>query len=156
MQYNLLTKTKGNFSTHFSLLRSPFWSMNMRVLKNHVSLTSLNCVLAWRIPEMGQPGGCRLWGRTESDTTEVTQQQTVFTAMKENAHTYTSAARKEESTKTLTFSGENTELENRRQNLQFGLLFLFLNQIKTSLCLSFLSSKMEILISDFLEVKASF
>ena len=105
---------------------------------------------------MGQPGGCRLWGRTESDTTEVTQQQTVFTAMKENAHTYTSAARKEESTKTLTFSGENTELENRRQNLQFGLLFLFLNQIKTSLCLSFLSSKMEILISDFLEVKASF
>ena len=27
--------------------------------------------LAWRIPGMG----CRLWGRTESDTTEVTQQQ---------------------------------------------------------------------------------
>ena len=36
---------------------------------------------------MGQPGGCRLWGRTESDTTEATQQQTVFTAIKENAHT---------------------------------------------------------------------
>ena len=35
-------------------------------------------ILAWRIP--GRiPGeslvGCRLWGRTESDTTEVTQQQ---------------------------------------------------------------------------------
>jgi len=29
-------------------------------------------VLAWRIPVMGEPGGCRLWGRTESDTTEVT------------------------------------------------------------------------------------
>ena len=30
-------------------------------------------VLAWRIP--GTAGlGCRLWGRTESDTTEVTQQ----------------------------------------------------------------------------------
>ena len=29
-------------------------------------------VLAWRIPGMGEPGGCRLWGRTESDTTEVT------------------------------------------------------------------------------------
>ena len=27
--------------------------------------------LAWRIPGMGEPGGCRLWGRTESDTTEV-------------------------------------------------------------------------------------
>ena len=23
-------------------------------------------------PGMGEPGGCRLWGRTESDTTEVT------------------------------------------------------------------------------------
>ena len=27
-------------------------------------------VLAWRIPGTGEPGG--LWGRTESDTTEVT------------------------------------------------------------------------------------
>ena len=27
-------------------------------------------VLAWRIPEMGEPGG--LWGHTELDTTEVT------------------------------------------------------------------------------------
>ena len=32
-------------------------------------------VLAWRIPGMGSLVGCRLWGRTESDTTEVTQQQ---------------------------------------------------------------------------------
>ena len=32
-------------------------------------------VLAWRIPGMGSLLGCRLWGRTESDTTEVTQQQ---------------------------------------------------------------------------------
>ena len=29
-------------------------------------------VLAWRIPGTGEPGGCRLWGHTESDTTEVT------------------------------------------------------------------------------------
>ena len=29
-------------------------------------------VLAWRIPGIGEPGGCRLWGRAESDTTEVT------------------------------------------------------------------------------------
>ena len=28
-------------------------------------------VLAWRIPGMAEPGGL-LWGRTESDTTEVT------------------------------------------------------------------------------------
>ena len=29
-------------------------------------------VLAWRIPGMGSLSGCRLWGRTESDTTEAT------------------------------------------------------------------------------------
>ena len=29
-------------------------------------------VLAWRIPGTGEPGGCRLWDHTESDTTEVT------------------------------------------------------------------------------------
>ena len=29
-------------------------------------------VLAWRIPERGSLVGCRLWGRTELDTTEVT------------------------------------------------------------------------------------
>ena len=29
-------------------------------------------VLAWRIPGMGEPVGCCLWGRTESDMTEAT------------------------------------------------------------------------------------
>ena len=29
-------------------------------------------VLAWRIPGTGEPGGCRLWDRTESDMTKVT------------------------------------------------------------------------------------
>ena len=32
-------------------------------------------VLAWRIPGTGSLVGCRLWDRTESDTTEATQQQ---------------------------------------------------------------------------------
>ena len=32
-------------------------------------------VLAWRIPGTGEPGGRRLWGRTELDMTEATQQQ---------------------------------------------------------------------------------
>ena len=32
-------------------------------------------VLAWRIARMGSLVGCRLWGRTESDTTKATQQQ---------------------------------------------------------------------------------
>ena len=29
-------------------------------------------VLAWRISGTGEPGGCRLWGHTVSDKTEVT------------------------------------------------------------------------------------
>ena len=29
-------------------------------------------ILAWRIPGTEKPGGCRLWGCTESDTTAVT------------------------------------------------------------------------------------
>ena len=39
------------------------------------AMATHSSVLAWRI--QGQQGlvGCRLWGRTESDTTEVTQQQ---------------------------------------------------------------------------------
>ena len=32
-------------------------------------------VVAWRIPGTGEPGGCHLWGRTESATTDATQQQ---------------------------------------------------------------------------------
>ena len=31
--------------------------------------------LAWRIPGTEEPDSCRLWGRTESDMTEVIQQQ---------------------------------------------------------------------------------
>ena len=32
-------------------------------------------ILAWRIPGPGNLVGCHLWGHTESDMTEVTQQQ---------------------------------------------------------------------------------
>ena len=35
-------------------------------------LATRSRVLAWRVPGTGEPGGCCLWGRTESDTTEVT------------------------------------------------------------------------------------
>ena len=38
-------------------------------------MASHSSVLAWRIPGTGNLVGCRLWGRTESDMTEVTQQQ---------------------------------------------------------------------------------
>ena len=35
-------------------------------------IATQSSVLAWRIPGMGEPSGLPLWGRTESDTTEVT------------------------------------------------------------------------------------
>ena len=38
-------------------------------------MATYSSVLAWRIPEMGSLAGCRLWGHTESHTTEATQQQ---------------------------------------------------------------------------------
>ena len=39
------------------------------------AMTTHSSVLAWRIPGTGSLVGCRLWGRTESDTTAATQQQ---------------------------------------------------------------------------------
>ena len=32
-------------------------------------------ILDWRIPGTEEPVGCHLWGRTESDTTDATEQQ---------------------------------------------------------------------------------
>ena len=46
------------FTFHFHALE--------KEMANHPS------ILAWRIPGTEEPRGCRLWGRTESDTTEVT------------------------------------------------------------------------------------
>ena len=39
------------------------------------AMATHSSVLAWRTPGTGSLVGCRLWGRTESDTTEVTWQQ---------------------------------------------------------------------------------
>ena len=39
------------------------------------AMATHSSVLAQRIPGMGSLVGCRLWGRTELDATEVTQQQ---------------------------------------------------------------------------------
>ena len=44
------------------------FSFHLHALEKEMATHS--SVLAWRIPGMGEPGG--LWGRTESDTTEVT------------------------------------------------------------------------------------
>ena len=42
-------------------------------------MATRSSVLAWRIPGTGSLVGCHLWGRTESDTTEATQQQHICT-----------------------------------------------------------------------------
>ena len=43
---------------------------NLRYAEKEMATHS--SVIAWRIPGPGEPGGLRPWGRTESDTTEVT------------------------------------------------------------------------------------
>ena len=35
-------------------------------------MASHSSVLAWRVPGTEEPVGCRLWGHTKSDTTDVT------------------------------------------------------------------------------------
>ena len=44
------------------------FTFHFHALKKEMATHS--SVLAWRIPETGSLVGCRLWGRTESDTTE--------------------------------------------------------------------------------------
>ena len=46
------------------------FTFHLHVLEKEMATHS--SVLAWRIPGMGSLVGLRLWGRTESDTTEVT------------------------------------------------------------------------------------
>ena len=56
--------------THFACL-----TQNLKIRGPLEGNGNPSSVLAWRIPGMGSLVGCRLWGRTESDTTEATQQQ---------------------------------------------------------------------------------
>ena len=53
-------------------------------------------VLAWRVPGAGSLVGCRLWGRTELDTTEATQQQHCFNDMKQKSQVLTAYTNKKE------------------------------------------------------------
>ena len=57
----------------------PFWFPRVVCpamgLLGHKAVATHSSVLAWRIPGTGSLVGCRLWGHTESDTTEATEQQ---------------------------------------------------------------------------------
>ena len=46
------------------------FTFHFHALENEMATHS--SVPAWRIPGMGEPVGCRGWGRTESDMTEAT------------------------------------------------------------------------------------
>ena len=53
------------------------WATSLSIFTFHFhalekEMATHSSVLVWRIPGTGEPGGCRLWGHTESDTTEVT------------------------------------------------------------------------------------
>ena len=48
----------------------PTFTFHFHALEKEMATHS--SVLAWRIPGTGELVGCRLWGRTELDTTEVT------------------------------------------------------------------------------------
>ena len=54
-------------------LRDFTFTFHFHALEKEMAANS--SVLAWRIPGTGSLAGCHLWGRTESDTTEATQQQ---------------------------------------------------------------------------------
>ena len=51
-------------------LRDFTFTFHFHALKKEMATHS--SVLAWRSPGTKEPLGCHLWGRTESDTTEVT------------------------------------------------------------------------------------
>ena len=53
----------------WTLLRAFNFTFHFHALEKEMATHS--SVLAWRIPGTGEPGA-RLWGHTESDTTEVT------------------------------------------------------------------------------------
>ena len=60
---------QGVAKSRIRLSDFPF-TFHFHALEEEVATHS--SVLAWRIPGQGSLVGCRLWGRTESDTTEAT------------------------------------------------------------------------------------
>ena len=68
------TEEPGRLQSTGSLSRTRLsgfaFTFHFHVLEKEMATHS--SVIAWRIPGMGGLVGCRLWGRTESDTTDVT------------------------------------------------------------------------------------
>ena len=63
LQYHGVVKSRTRLSDF--IFTFPFHALEKEIATH-------SSVLAWRIPGMGEVVGCRLWGRTESGTTEET------------------------------------------------------------------------------------
>ena len=63
----------GNtYSLHYILIYSTNLDSTVVNILPEKAMATHSSVLAWRIPGRGSLVGCRLWGHTELDTTEVT------------------------------------------------------------------------------------
>ena len=69
------TEKLGSLPTAIQLTSGAAWIWAQVVWLQEKAMATHSSVLAWRILGTGETGGCRLWGHTESDTTEVTQQR---------------------------------------------------------------------------------
>ena len=66
-------------STGFDVVK--IWIWVQVVVPVEKAMAPLSSTLAWRIPGTGSLVGCRLWGHTESDMTEATEQQQFLSAV---------------------------------------------------------------------------
>ena len=55
-----------------------FMPINSFILTMEKAMAPLSSTLAWQIPWTEEPGGCHLWGHTESDKTEQLSTNTSF------------------------------------------------------------------------------
>ena len=64
------TEEPGRLQSMRTQLSDFSFTFHLHALEKEMATHS--SVLAWKIPGTGSLVGCRLWGHTESDTTEVT------------------------------------------------------------------------------------
>ena len=69
-QRSLVGSSVHGVATSWTQLSDFTFTFHFHALEKEMATHS--SVLAWRIPGTGSLVSCRLWGRTESDTTEAT------------------------------------------------------------------------------------
>ena len=61
-----------NIGSHYFFYHVSDFTFTFHIHALEKDMATHSCVPAWRIPGTGEPGECRLWGRTELDMTEAT------------------------------------------------------------------------------------